>query len=49
MAAEVLATGRINEENCMGNKECSEATGKSAGFIRQAIEADKADRKKRLF
>jgi hypothetical protein len=48
MAAEVLASGRIQEEKSEGNRECRLATGKSAGFIRHAIEADKADRKPRL-
>jgi hypothetical protein len=48
MAAEVLASGRINEEDSTGTRECRRATGKSASFIRQAIEADKADRRPRL-
>jgi hypothetical protein len=46
MATEVLATGRINEQDSHGNIECREATRRSAGFIRQAIDADKADRRK---
>jgi hypothetical protein len=48
MAAEVLASGRIREEKSQGNRECTAATSRSASFIRQAIEADKSDRKKRL-
>ena len=45
MAAETLATGRIQEEVSRGNRECVAATSRSAGFIRQAIEADRRDRK----
>lgn len=48
MAAEVLATGRIDEENCQGNKECERASARSASFIREAIERDKQDRQPRL-
>ncbi len=48
MAAESLAMGRIEEEKSAENRECRIATGKSAGFIRQAIEADKADRRPRM-
>jgi len=48
MAAESLAIGRIEEEKSAGNRECRIATGKSAGFIRQAIEADKADRRPKM-
>ncbi|MGU3496319.1 KilA-N domain-containing protein [Xanthobacteraceae bacterium A53D] len=46
-AAEQLASERIAEEVCQGNRECREASGKSASFIREAIERDKADRHKR--
>jgi KilA-N domain len=46
MAAETLASGRIREENSQGNIECTTATSRSASFIHQAIEADKADRRK---
>lgn len=48
MAAEVLATERIEDEHPHGNTACRAATAKSADFIRQAIEADRKDRKKRL-
>lgn len=48
MAAEVLATERIEEESAAGNSECQKATGRSAEFIRKAIEADRKDRKRRL-
>lgn len=46
MASEHLAGERIVEVNCRGNIECVNATAKSASFIRQAIEADRADRRK---
>ncbi|MFG1340950.1 KilA-N domain-containing protein [Xanthobacter autotrophicus] len=46
-AAEQLASDRIADELCQGNRECKDASGKSASFIREAIERDKADRKKR--
>ena len=45
MAAETLATERINEEGCDGGEACRTATQRSAGFMRQAIEADRRDRK----
>lgn len=48
MAAEVLATGRINEEDCRGNDECAKASARSASFIREAIERDKKDRQPRM-
>lgn len=48
MAAEALATERISEEGRRGNDECAEATGRSAEFIRRAIDGDRKDRKKRL-
>lgn len=48
-AAEQLASDRIEDEKCQGNRECREASSKSAGFIREAIERDKADRQRRLF
>ena len=44
MATESLAKDRIVEEDSSGNFECSVASGRSAHFIRMAIEADKADR-----
>lgn len=48
MAAEVLATDRINDEGCLGNDECAKATARSASFIREAIERDKKDRQPRM-
>jgi hypothetical protein len=48
MAAEVLATDRIQEEDRRGNDECAWASERSAGFIREAIERDKRDRQRRL-
>lgn len=45
--AEQLASSRIEEEVCQGNKECAEASSKSAKFVREAIERDKADRQRR--
>lgn len=48
MAAETLATGRINEEDCQGNDECTRASARSASFIREAIENDKRDRQRRM-
>lgn len=47
MASEQLASERIKDEVCHGDSECSEASCRSAGFIRTAIEADRADRQKR--
>ena len=47
-AAETLATDRIGDEDCYGNRECEVATSRSAGFIREAIERDKKDRQRRL-
>lgn len=47
-AAEHLGGDRIREEECRGNRECSKAAERSASFIREAIERDKADRKRRL-
>ena len=45
MASEALATERIEDQDCNGGHECLVATSKSAGFIRQAIEADRRDRR----
>lgn len=47
MAGETLARERIVEEVCDGGEACRVATGKSARFIRMAIEADRMDRKGR--
>ena len=46
MMAETLASERIQDENPRGNGPCAKATAKSAGFVRQAIEADRKDRQK---
>lgn len=49
IASEALATDRIEDENRRGDTECLEATSRSAGFIREAFERDRADRnRKRL-
>jgi KilA-N domain len=48
MAAEQLAQERIEDENSRGVVRCSSAAEKSASFIRRAIEADRADRIKKL-
>jgi KilA-N domain len=45
-AAEHLAGERINDVGSRGNQECAIASMKSASFIRQAIDADRADRKR---
>lgn len=47
MASESLASERIEEENCWGTKECADASQRSATFIHEAIEKDRADRSKR--
>jgi len=44
MAAEALATDRIEGEARWGNQDCEQATRKSARNIREAIERDKKDR-----
>lgn len=44
MAGETLSRERIIEERSDGGEACRVATGKSASFIRNAIEADRADR-----
>jgi hypothetical protein len=46
-AGEALSTERIEDENSQGGTECRVATGRSASFIRQAIEADRNDRRGR--
>lgn len=48
MMAETLAKGRIEEERPFGNGPCAKATKRSASFVRQAIDSDKADRQKPL-
>ena len=44
---EALATERIEDEDSKGGEECRKATSRSAFFIRQAIEADRRDRRNR--
>ena len=46
MASESLAKDRIHDEDSRGNLECSAASGRSAFFIKKAIEEDKADRRR---
>lgn len=48
MTTEALSSERIVDERCNGVHECSAATEKSAGFIRQAIEADRKDRRPKM-
>jgi hypothetical protein len=48
MAAEVLATDRIAEEDRRGNDDCAHASERSASFIREAIERDRKDRQRRF-
>ena len=45
MAAEALATERIDETDCRGTPQCKGATRTSAHFIREAIDRDRADRR----
>ncbi len=44
MAAETLATERIEDLDCESAPECQRATRTSADYIREAIERDRADR-----
>ena len=44
MAAEALAADRIEDEGCMGNAECVEASAISAAAIRNAVESDRLSR-----
>jgi hypothetical protein len=48
MAAEALATERIEEEKPFGNTPCAKATRRSSDRIREAIEADRKDRQQPL-
>jgi hypothetical protein len=48
MAGETLSTERIEEERSEGGEECRKATTKSARFIREAIDADRRDRQRRI-
>jgi hypothetical protein len=45
MAGETLSTERIEEQRSQGGEECRVATSRSARFIREAIDADRKDRK----
>lgn len=45
MASEALSSERIEEEQCDGGAECRTASETSAGYIRQAIEADRKNRR----
>ncbi|HEX3920467.1 MAG TPA: KilA-N domain-containing protein [Caulobacteraceae bacterium] len=45
MAGETLSAERIIEERSSGGEECRVATSRSARFIRQAIDADRKDRR----
>ena len=47
MASETLSAERIVEERSDGGEACRLASGKSARFIRQAIDADRSDRRGR--
>lgn len=46
--SEVMATDRIDDENCRGFGECRDATGKVARAVRQLIDDDMKDRQRRL-
>jgi hypothetical protein len=48
-AAETLAAERIEDENPHGTDACAKATRRSSDRIRDAIAADRADRKRSLF
>lgn len=43
MFAESLARSRIVDEDASGNRQCIKATERSTAFVRQAIDANKAD------
>ncbi len=45
---EALAAERIEEEVCRGNKECQQATGRTATNVRRVIDLERADRQTRL-
>jgi hypothetical protein len=46
--AEVLSTDRMADENSRGTIECYAATSKVAGAVRKLIDADLADRQRRM-
>lgn len=45
--AEGMASERIVEEECRGDEECVDATSQSTSFLREAIEKERASRKRR--
>jgi hypothetical protein len=47
MATEVMASERIEDEDRRGRRECYDATARAAGFVRDAFEKERADRKPR--
>lgn len=47
MATEVMASERIDEEGQRGRYECYDATARAAGFVRDAFERERADRRPR--
>lgn len=42
---EALASERIEFEDPRGNRECQDATGRTAMNVRRAIDAERADRR----
>jgi hypothetical protein len=48
MASESLASERITEEERLGNAQCVEASAITASVIREAIEADRRSRQRKL-
>lgn len=44
---ESMAAERIEDEYCRGDTECAEASSITAGFVRSAIEQERASRRKR--
>jgi hypothetical protein len=47
MATEVMASERIEDEDRRGRHECYDATARSAAFIKDAFDRERADRKKK--
>lgn len=45
MATEVMASERIDEEGQRGRYECYDATARAAGFVRDAFDRERADRR----
>jgi len=46
--SEGMASERIEEERRQGDAECVDATKISAGFVREAVEKERASRRPRL-